>query len=360
VTAISPAPPVAATAAPRTGWRPVQYLALVGVALAALEVWTWASWLAAGPRPVTRWRDSADPSWYAARVYEGLMVLAVIGVSVAVVRGVRRERRLTLDAMMVIGGASTLFWDPMVNWLQPNFLYSSNWLNLNTWVCHVPAVPNPDGCAMPQPVFIMLIYPFGLVLFAMVLTRLMSWMRSRWPGLTTFRLVASTFVAAGLICVVLEAPMFLLHLWALPGAPAEFALFGDAHRFAWAEYLTTTLVFGLLGVLRYFRDDKGRSLVERNLGHLTPGRRALTSVFATIAYMNGTLILLIACQVIPGMHAAPYPKEYPAHLVNGLCDAGPFTGTRYGPCPGSPGFRIPVQGSLPMGSVEPTVAGAGS
>jgi hypothetical protein len=142
--------------------------------------------------------------------------------------------------------------------------------------------------------------------------------------------------------------MFLLHLWALPGAPATFALFGDAHRFAYAEYLTTTLVFGLLGVLRYFRNDRGQSLVERNLAHLSPGRRTVTSVFATIAYMNGTLILLILCQIVPGMHAAPYPREYPAHLVNGLCDAGPFHHTRYGPCPGSPGFRIPLHDSLPV------------
>lgn len=337
------------TPSARAGWRPVQYLALAGVALAVLEVWTWVSWLASGPRQITQWRDPADPSWYAARIYEGLMALCVVGVSVAVVRGVRRERRLTLDAMMVIGGASTLFWDPMVNWLQPNFMYSSQWLNLNTWVGDVPGIPNPDGGRMPQPVFIMFIYPFGLVLFAMGLTRLMTWMRSRWPGLTTFQLVALTFAAAGAICVALEGPMFLLHLWGLPGAPAEFALFGDAHRFAYAEYLTTTLVFGMLGVLRYFRNDRGQSIVERNLGHLTPGRRTLTSVFATIAYMNSALILLILCQIIPGMHAAPYPKEYPAHLVNGLCDAGPFHGTRYGPCPGSPGFRIPLHGLLPAG-----------
>ncbi|MDT7558746.1 MAG: hypothetical protein QOI68_3216, partial [Pseudonocardiales bacterium] len=94
MTAISPSRPVAATAAPRAGWQPVQYLALAGVALAVLEVWTWVSWLASGPRQITQWRDTGDPSWYAARIYEGLMVFCVVGVSVAVVRGCRRERRL--------------------------------------------------------------------------------------------------------------------------------------------------------------------------------------------------------------------------------------------------------------------------
>ena len=347
MTAISSsAPELAESSAVRRGWRPVQYLALAGVALVVLQLWTWASWLAAGPHQVTRWRDPGDPSWYAARVYEVLMVVCALGVGAHVLRGCRRERRFTLDAMMVIGGASTLFWDPMVNWLQPNFMYSCQWLNLNTWVANVPGIPNPDAGAMPQPVFIMLIYPFGLVLFAMGLTRLMAWMQSHWPRLSTFQLVALTCLAAGAVCIALEGPMFLLHLWALPGAPARLALFDDSHRFAYAEYLTTTLVFGLLGVLRYFRDDRGHSLVERNLDHLPPRRRTATSVFATVAYMNGTLILLILCQVPTGMHAAPYPRDYPAHLVNGLCNAGPFQHTRYGPCPGSPGFRISLHDSL--------------
>jgi hypothetical protein len=198
---------------------------------------------------------------------------------------------------------------------------------------------------MPQPVFIMLIYPFGLVLFAIGLSNLMRAMRSRWPGLSTFQLVGLTVLASGIVCVTLEGPMFLLHLWALPGAPSEFAIFGGDARFPYAEYLTTTMVYSLLGVLRYFRNDKGQSLVERGLDHLPRFRRTATSTLATIAYLNGSLIALILLQIPTGMHAAPYP-DYPAHLVNGLCNAGPFHDTRYGPCPGAPGFRIPTDDAL--------------
>jgi hypothetical protein len=171
---------------------------------------------------------------------------------------------------------------------------------------------------------------------------MMTALRARWPRLTNFQLVALTAVGAFLICAALEGPVFLTDLWALPGAPDEFALFGAQHRFPYAEYLTTTMVFTSLGVLRFFRNDKGESLVERGLDRLPRTRRTITSVFATIAYMNLALIALILVQVPTGMHAAPYPN-YPAHLVNGLCDAGPFTGTPYGACPGSPGFRIPVE-----------------
>jgi hypothetical protein len=48
-----------------------------------------------------------------------------------------------------------------------------------------------------------------------------------------------------------------------------------------------------------------------------------------------------------GLYADPYPSM-PKSFVNGMCDtpgAGPLVrgGTRYGPCPGAPGFRMPVR-----------------
>jgi hypothetical protein len=50
-----------------------------------------------------------------------------------------------------------------------------------------------------------------------------------------------------------------------------------------------------------------------------------------------------------GVHQHQWPPE-PRQLVNGMCNAPGVTGTRYGPCPGSPGFRMPVVGSLPGSS----------
>ena len=55
--------------------------------------------------------------------------------------------------------------------------------------------------------------------------------------------------------------------------------------------------------------------------------------------------LLLFLQLVVNVFAfkaAPFPAEFPRHLVNGLCDVGDTTGTRYGPCPGSPGFKVPL------------------
>jgi hypothetical protein len=40
-------------------------------------------------------------------------------------------------------------------------------------------------------------------------------------------------------------------------------------------------------------------------------------------------------------------QETPSHLVNDVCNAPGITGTRYGTCPGDPGFRMPGRHSLP-------------
>jgi hypothetical protein len=42
-----------------------------------------------------------------------------------------------------------------------------------------------------------------------------------------------------------------------------------------------------------------------------------------------------------GLRSGPYPHA-PRYLINGLCDVDTTTGTKYGPCPGSEGHRIPL------------------
>src|SRR5271156_2709644 len=117
-------------------------LAVVGVLVAGYALWTWGSWLADGPSQIAGSRDPGSASRWVARTYEATIVVVVIVLTVRVARECRRERRLVFDAVMVIAGFFTLFWDPMVNWMQPNFMYSSQWLNLNTWVANAPGVVN--------------------------------------------------------------------------------------------------------------------------------------------------------------------------------------------------------------------------
>jgi hypothetical protein len=315
-------------------------LAVFGALIVAYELVTWARWLAAGPEQITQYRDAESASWAAARGFELLVGAVAIVLLVKVVRECRAQRRLTIDAKLLIGGVAALFFDPFGNFVQPAFFYSSNWLNLNSWTGFAPGVINPDAGRMPQPIFIMLVYPFGLLAFAMITNAVMRAVRRRRPAWSGGRVLAAGSLVAFVCGVALEAPMFLLHLWSLPGAPRELSLFDDGHRYAAVEFLTTGMVFAGWAALRYFRDDEGRAVTERGVG--TAG-----SVLATAAWCASLLIILQFFVSVFAFQADPYPKAFPRHLTNGMCDVGPTSGTRYGPCPGSPGFRMPSRNSLP-------------
>lgn len=341
------APPVSTP--PRQVPAPV-ILAVIGALVAGYALWTWGAWLASGPTQITVTRDPNSASWWVARGYEAIMAVAVVAISSYVVRQCLRQRRLVFDAVIIIGGFFTLFWDPMVNWMQPNFMYSSQWLNLNTWVAQAPGVVNPTAGLMPQPVFIMFIYPFGLLGFAMIINHGMRVLQRCVPQISTFALMAFAYGYGLVLGSCLEAPTFLSNLWGLPGAPAQLSLFADGQRYAWAEYLTTGIVFTTFAALRYFKNDKGQTVVERGLESFKPAARTVVTVLATVAIFAMSMWALLLVQIPAGLHASPYPRDYPAHMINGLCDIpgnpNSKVPTSYGPCPGSPGFRMPVNNTF--------------
>lgn len=319
-------------------WTFARGLAVFGAVLLAYEAITIVRWLASGPTQVTADRDTSAASFVAAQIYLAVMIAVSIWVLVFVVRQCRRAGRLTFDAQMIIGCGAALFWDPFGNFIQPAFFYSSNWINLNTWAGDAPGVVNTDAGLMPQPVFIMLVYPFGLLVFTMFSNLVMRATRRRFPGWSNARVLAVGSVTAFFAAMTLEAPMFLLHLWSLPGAPAELSLFDDNHRYASVEYLTTAMVFAGLAAVRFFKDDHGRAFTERGVSQTG-------AVLAVVGWCCSLLLVLQLFVTYFAFKADPYPEGFPPHLVNGLCDVGATTDTHYGPCPGSPGFRLPT--SLP-------------
>ncbi|MGH2726072.1 MAG: spirocyclase AveC family protein [Actinomycetota bacterium] len=324
-------------------WKPAHYLALLGFVFLFWQGWTIVSWLADGPSQVTQFRDSSTASWVAARVYEGISIAMTLGVGTYVIRGCIRERRLTLDAKICIAGALTWWLDSFTNVLEPIWFYSSNWVNVANWCGHMPFVVNPDCGALPQPIFILGMYLTGCLAFAMIMCAIMRRARARWPDISTAKLIGLVFVLGILIDIAFEVPMFRLRLWAFPGSPDELAIMGGtAQKFPAIEILMAGIGFATFAVIRFFKDDAGRSFVERGLeGHSTRVRSTI-SLLALVGVLNGVWLFATGTQALVGFYADPYRKMAP-HLVNEMCDAPGITGTAYGACPGSPGFRAPIR-----------------
>jgi hypothetical protein len=325
-------------------WRWQHWAAAFGAVLVFVEVWTLGSWLAKGPYQITEFRDTESLSWTLTRVYEAGAIFGAIVMTLLVVRGCLRARRLTFDAKLCIAGLSTMWLDPFVNFYQPVFLYTSNWTNLNNWCSQAPFAVNPDCGRMPEPViFVTFVYTFGLLLGAMVGTAALRWLRGRFPGLSTAKTVLIIGMWGMVADLLLEGPAVLFHLWNYYGTPDSIAIFGKATKLPLAQLLAGAIIFGALSLARASRDDRGDTIFERGLGHLRPARRGIVSLLAMIAFFQSLLIVGDLHAILLGPYSSPWPDDAPRHIVNGLCDAGGFENTRYGPCPGSPGYEAPIR-----------------
>jgi hypothetical protein len=312
------------------------------------NAWTVIAWLAEGPSQVTEFRDRDSLSWYAARVFEGVAILGSILVIIHLVRGCRRAHRvLTFEVMFCLAGA-TLFWaDYGINFFQPVFVVSSNFVNLNNTCGHMPFVVNPDCGRAPDPIlFFFLLETFLLLACAIGVSKLVGCARNRWPGISTAKLFVLV-LSMGMGIALVEILILALGLWTYTG-PRWMSL-SPGHGTQWHVFvwLETGLFFGFLTALYAFRDDKGQTLVERGLEHHTPRKRKAITMMALYACVQ---LVIWGPGTIPLAAVSFYQDGWakqPAHLVNDVCDAPGLEGTRYGPCPGSPGYRMPGRRALP-------------
>lgn len=326
---------------PRRGWPLTYYLAGLGAIFLFFEIWTLTAWFADGVSSVTAFRDPNSIDAHAAMVYEIIAVIVAITVAIYAIRSCIRERRLTFDAKFCIMGGLLYWVDPFANWAQPIFYYSSNWVNLGNWCGHAPFMVNPDCGRLPEPVlFLGCLYTFGFLAFCMGLNKIMGLIKHRWPEISAVKLIGVTFVLAMIIDVALEVPITFFRLWFYPGWPLSIT--GSAVRYPFFEPIIAAILWAGLAAVRFYKDDKGRTIVERGMDHLAPRSRSFVTILGLVGISQGLAFISVTILVAHGPYMEQFPRM-PAWLVNNMCDAPGITGTAYGPCPGSPGYLAPLR-----------------
>jgi hypothetical protein len=329
-------------------WAWPQYLALAGIPILVLNAWTVIAWLLDGPAPVTKFRAPSSANWYIAHTIEALCVLGSAGVVVYLVRGCRRSGRiLTFDVMFCLVGA-TLFWaDFGLNGFQPVLVASSNFVNLNNTCGHMPFIVNPDCGRAPDPIlFFFLMEAFLFLPCVKGVSALAGRLRRGRPTMSTARLFGVVIGIAAVLSLG-ETILVALDIWSYTGPRAMSIGLGHGGQYNLFVWFQTSAFFGLISALYFFRNDKGQTVVERGLERYTPRRRnsvTLLALYATVqfvAWVPGSVPLATVSFFQDGW------AKMPRYLVNDVCDAPGVEGTRYGPCPGSPGYRMPGRHSLP-------------
>ncbi|MBA2559751.1 MAG: spirocyclase AveC family protein [Propionibacteriales bacterium] len=337
-------------------WSWAHYLALAAVPILALEAWTIASWLAAGPSQITEFRTGErGKEWWGARGFEAFAIALSVYVLARLIADCRRRGRvMTFDVIFCLACA-TLFWaNAGNNFFMPMFTISSEFVNLNDPCGSNPLVVNPDCGRFANPIiFLGLFEAFGLLGCAMLLGTLARKCQQRWPRLTRPQIFS--IVSLGGCALVIGEPLVLLplHLWTFPATPMSVTIGGDGFRYPLPEILVFGLWISTIACVRIFKDDQDRTLVERGLERY--GRRTSTiiSLLAMYAIVQlATWAQSTAPMWILGFHQHAWPA-LPAHVQNGLCDSPGTAGTRYGPCPGTPGYRMPIKGATSLPGESP-------
>jgi hypothetical protein len=324
-------------------WRWQHYLAVIGCLFLFWGVWTVLAWLAAGPTPVTAYRDPASSAYTISKVYEVVAVVLVLGVGAHVVRGCLRQHRLTFDAQLCIAGLLAYWQDPFYNFFVPTNLYSSNFVNLGSWCSYAPFVINKACSGSPEPLLVIgAIYLVGFLVCAMLGGWVLRTVATRFPGASLAKGLLFLAVFAIVADLLIDGLASQLNLWNL-FIPSGVSIGTTARPFPFTLPISAILFFGAPTLARYSCDDRGRTMFERGLGHLRPRAHKALSFLALVGYMQLMVAVTILVTIAPlGLYANHSPA-YPAYIINGQCDIGPVHGTAYGPCPGTPGFSAPVR-----------------
>jgi hypothetical protein len=329
-------------------WSWSHGLALAGLPFLLWETWTVVAWLADGPQSISGYSSHGSGSWYGARLLEGTMILISIVVAGYLVRGCVRARRFFTFDMLFCLAAGTVVWaDSGPNLFLPTFLASSNWVNLNGMCGHMPFVVNPDCGRVPDPIlFNFLSDFFGLLGLAVVAAALITRARSRWPGVSNRRLFGMVLVGGIVADVIMETGVVIpLRLWTY-NVPLSLPM-GGGFRYPVLEMFVGGLFLGLVVAVRVFKNDRGETLVEQGLERYSPRARTGITLLALYGFVQLVTWIPGTLPMLPMGFYQPRWKDLPAHVINGVCDAPGFSGTRYGPCPASPGYRMPGRHSLP-------------
>ena len=331
--------PIARVAAlgnrPESTAKPVRAWAIAGGAILAFQLYVWIRWIT-GPYFKRVPAGPSDPPTLMKVVlltWTAVIVLGLpVGIYYFIVRPWRRERRITLDGMLLVACGLLFFQDPLLNYLNTWSTYNSWMFNRGSWVQHIPGWMSygEPGRMMAEPLLMNAPgYSYGVLLCTILGCWVMRRAKSRWPNISNAGLIGVLIVWTFFFDLVMEG-LFLMPmgLYIYPGAIKSFSINAGTY-YQWPVYegLMWGGVQAGLCALRYFTDDRGRTFVERGLERVQGGfaKQQLTRFLAIFAACS---MFFFVFYNIPAQWFAMHQDPWPADIVKrsyflmGICGDG--------------------------------------
>ena len=319
------APKMAATRTPA-----VKIWAFMGAVWLLFSLYIWGKWFLApefGPTP--RGSDPV-PQWLF--VWTHTFEVLSTGMWCAciyfwAIKPWRKTGRMSWDGLFILAGATLYIQDPWINYSNYWFLYSSVFINFGSWTTQLPGWMVPHGNLIPEaPLAWGGAYTWLVIAPAIFAGKAIDAIRRKWPLTKTLTLVAVFFLCFAFLDLVLEGSFARTSLYAFASTMPSTTLFaGKPYQFPMYETIFMGSMWSTYTFFRYFRDDKGRSFVERGADRLGLSEGGTTFVrwLALVGAVQAILFLAYNLPVqFTSMHGGVFPK-YPSYLVNGVC--GPDT-----------------------------------
>jgi hypothetical protein len=319
---------------------------MVGAIALATQLYVYVAWMTSGDFVRTPTGPDPVPGYVKVAAWV-LQIGGPVGTTVLViwcVRQYRRTGRLGFDTLLAIGWFSMVWQDPGLNILRQQIFYNSYLFNRGSWAPNIPGWVSPNANLLPEPLlFTSLMYATSGLLFAVLICALLRHTHRRWPDMTKTGLVFSAIGGAFVIDLLLELAFIRTGMYAYGGAVQSLSIFGGSrYQFPVYEAVFWMPVWGITGALRYFRDDRGRSLLERRADD-QPGSDRKRNAVRILAFCGLVNVLVLGYNLTftaMGVWGGPTPA-LPSYLRNNMCGEG----TAYA-CP-APGEPIPIMGGRP-------------
>ena len=294
----------------------------------------------------------SDTKLFVMHCFEGaVFAVGLLMVWKFLVRPLVRERTFTFDGMLMVAALLMYFYDPLDNYFNYTFSYNAHFLNFASWAREIPGLQAPNQRFFPEPFLVMggfyAIFMFGSAIFGCWYMRKLAVKR---PGASNLRLFAHLFLIVLIIDVVVENLFMRTQFAAYPGVVHSLSLFaGKYYQFPLYEpFIIATFACGMTAI-RWFRDDRGRSIAERGSETLRVGPRARKGItFLAVTGLVHTWFIL--GYFVPynffALKADTFPAM-PSFLRAGICGEG----TDYA-CP-SDSVPIPHDNSLHIRPDDP-------
>ena len=258
--------------------------------------------------------------------------------------------RISTDGLFCLVFATIWWQDPASSYVAPLFTYNAAAFNHGNWLNHIPGWVMPGAHNIAEPVILAFpVYVYGMFGGAIVGNVLMRKAKQRWPGLTKVQLCLVCFAFFCSLDLLVEPFILTFGFASYTSVVKELTIFhGHYYQYPLYEAPLWGATWAAWSCLRYFRDDKGRTIAERGIDEVKASPRAKTTLrFLALAGVCNLILLGYNVAIQPFvLNSDPIVQDQlnRSYFMNGICGEG----TDYA-CYG-PDVPFPRPGSAHIGS----------